>query len=426
MADNPLLSRGIETGWLEKFFGDPFNPLCVMLAMRTKLLLDVVDEMGKSYNLLRGIGFGWIDFGDIPGENPGDPDDYIPDPLNRPIGDGGGGDILRGPPAYNVYGGGVGHDNPTGSMAPASGFGGVGDPGAISSGTSSNVKIDCCKDVDDLSLSVSIEYITLEMECGEVQSLVLHGYNPACETSNFTWTLDPEQGDIDVTNPLAPIYTAPASGADCVATQVINLYCVGELVDSIVIALNTCPVTASILFTTNQMRVDETQTLTIDFALTACGAPEFTWTLAAGSGALSHATGDHTVYTAPATNVNCAGNPTITLSCGGVVLDTLKIAVNSSWSSYHALTDCCQCDWNWCKNNNIRHCEYYYNCDGTLHAGVNSAYCQGGAFPCHSPVNAEGLYSNQTCTALGWIDGVNDTRTAGMKTEGCCPYQVIV
>lgn len=81
----PLLEKGYLAGWIHKFFADPFDPLCVMLAMRAKTLLDLVDREGHSYNLIRMLGYGFIDFGEIPDEEPGDPGDYYPPDIDNPI-----------------------------------------------------------------------------------------------------------------------------------------------------------------------------------------------------------------------------------------------------------------------------------------------------------------------------------------------------
>lgn len=84
-ANLPLLRKGFEQGWIQRFILLPFDPICIMLALRAKLLLDAVDEFGHSYNLIRSLGLGWIDFGDLPGEEPGDPDSYLPPGIDVPI-----------------------------------------------------------------------------------------------------------------------------------------------------------------------------------------------------------------------------------------------------------------------------------------------------------------------------------------------------
>ena len=85
--EETLLRRGFNQRWIQRFIATPFDPICIMLAMRAKLMLDVVDELGHSYDLLRSLGMGWIDFGEIPGEEPGNPDNYVPPLIDQPIDD---------------------------------------------------------------------------------------------------------------------------------------------------------------------------------------------------------------------------------------------------------------------------------------------------------------------------------------------------
>jgi len=82
---NPLLLKGFTSGWIPRFINEPFDPLCVMLAMRCKAMLDLVDQEGHSYNLIRKLGFGFIDFGEVPDEEPGDPGAYYPPEIDNPI-----------------------------------------------------------------------------------------------------------------------------------------------------------------------------------------------------------------------------------------------------------------------------------------------------------------------------------------------------
>jgi hypothetical protein len=59
----------------------------------------------------------------------------------------------------------------------------------------------------------------------------------------------------------------------------------------------------------------------------------YSWSTTTGS--LDVATGNSVVYTAPATNPNCANNPTITLTCGGNVVDTVQIAIRANSFDYN-------------------------------------------------------------------------------------------
>ena len=81
--------------------------------------------------------------------------------------------------------------------------------------------------------------------------------------------------------------------------------------------------TGSIGYTTLQMQVSGTQTLTV---VNPTSGETYYW--AASSGSID-ATGLSVTYTAPAINPNCENNPTITLTCGGSVVDTITMALNT-------------------------------------------------------------------------------------------------
>lgn len=77
-------------------------------------------------------------------------------------------------------------------------------------------------------------------------------------------------------------------------------------------------------YTTLQMSTGATQELTVT------GSTGGTYNWSTTSGSLSAPSGDSVIFTAPATNANCTSNPTISLTCGGAVVDTLQIAVRST------------------------------------------------------------------------------------------------
>jgi len=394
MADYTLTKEGFTSGWLQRFFNVPFDPICVMLSMRTKMLLDVIDELGHSYNLLRAIGYGWIDFGDIPGEDPGDPGNYFPplhpiplppypppappgppgppmpgEPDYTPPGPGEPGYTPPGPgePGYTPPGPGEpGYMPPSGAPGGAggaggggggSGSGGAGGGGAPGSGAfgfspgdfgvggiggaaggGGGGKIDCCANIDLPGEKIKIGYDSLTMPCGSIKSFTIEGYDHGCLEINYTWDHSPAQGTFDISNVFAPIFTAPECGAECVSEQIINLYCNSVKVDSITIVINPCPAAAHIDYTDQQMDIDEDQSLSAVIDTYGCGTPVFTWAIVSGGGTLSVTEGPETVYTSPHTNANCLLNPTIELSCNGDVLDTLTIAVNAFTDSVLAYT----------------------------------------------------------------------------------------
>jgi hypothetical protein len=173
------------------------------------------------------------------------------------------------------------------------------------------------------------------MFCEDSQTLSPNEWSTDCDPSLYIWEIVgagyfSEFGDGDYTR----TYNAPDCGVDCANKATINLYCDSALpVDSIDITFYPCPKNASITYTTQQMQVNESQTLGIDKGDGQCGTDaNWFWELS-GGGTLSDPTSPTScTYTAPATNANCELNPTITLSCDGVVMDSLSIAVNAAGS----------------------------------------------------------------------------------------------
>jgi len=182
-------------------------------------------------------------------------------------------------------------------------------------------------------------------------------------------------------------------------------------------------------YTTLQMSVSGTQTLTV----VGWKAGEvYSW--ATTSGSFDTDTGTSVVYTAPATNAECANNPTISLTCGGNVVDTLQIAVtNSSVSGYAYATG---------HFDSASACNrggsggYYvagiyghknqYGCTGSFISNVSG---EGGSYTeygsCGAAYNAGFI---RLATNLGTTDcwgTVTDVRSASQKTAGCCPLALL-
>lgn len=122
-------------------------------------------------------------------------------------------------------------------------------------------------------------------------------------------------------------------------------------------------------YTTQQMSINGTQQLSVSGG----GGAPYKWSIIAGGGTIDQ-TGK---YTAPATNVSCANNPTIKVTdfCGN--LKTLKLAVNAvgvgTSGYYTGVVD-----------NNVPPCGWrvrsqYYNCDGSTNGapGGNFYACNG-------------------------------------------------
>lgn len=478
MPKNPLLLKGFTSGWLQKFFNEPFDPLCIMLAMRSRLLLDAIDEMGKSYNLLRSISYGWVDLGEVPGEEPGNPADYYPPGLEAPIiitppapgepgyvpptpgepgyvppGPGEPGYVPPGPgepgyippapgepgyvppgpgePGYvppggvgaipGYGGGGVG--GTTGAMAPPWGLSPTpGDLGGRAGGGAGYGGWNCCLDKDDPESYVHIGYVTLEMNCGDSQGLTVAGYKDGCLSADYTWAITQGSGSLDTSVEFMATYAAPAGGEACESPVAINLYCFGDLRSTIIITLNACPAAAHIDYADQQMLIDEEQTLSAGIDTPGCGTPVFDWAITAGGGTLSVSQGASTIYQAPHTNAECANNPTIELSCNGTLLDTLQIAVNASASYGVAALECithtcppCPTSSGYCGC-----CRRTFRCWGAPIPNGSTTMCT-----CKWPYQGKENWYAGTCAANGYIDGFNDRRTPQLKTGGCCPAQLL-
>jgi hypothetical protein len=283
-----------------------------------------------------------------------------------------------------------------------------------------------------------------------------------CDPSIYVWEIETENGgtfdevgDGDYTR----TYNAPTCGAGCVNTVKINLYCdTSDNYDSIEITIYPCPKNAAITYTTQQMQVSESQTLGIDKGDGQCGTgASWLWEILEGGGSLSDPTSPSgCTYTAPASNENCEQNPTIALSCDGVVMDTLDIAVNGSSNTtnpaYRQAVGFsefqCYFESNTCKWVCAVAGSFYYNCDGTFLSAYSSGVgylprysCGsgggmgvGGACDAYYGVNCCSSTSpwceskkDQYCTACSTaaeataLLGGADLRTAAMKTAGCCP-----
>lgn len=195
----------------------------------------------------------------------------------------------------------------------------------------------------------------------------------------------------------------------------------------------------SIGYTTQQMAVSTQQTLTVVGAVAGC---TYNWAIASGGGSLSSSTGTSVIYTAPATNAECALNPTITLSSGAVQCDVLYISVNAAGTTvagYHAshdiITDhstdqCCTRVVGVCYYR-VKAVNFY--CNNTY--GSTNRYCSAGhSLGCsvdqyYAWCSTECAIERASCDLVactdGCAEGVHDTRTAAQKTDGCCPLELM-
>lgn len=145
--------------------------------------------------------------------------------------------------------------------------------------------------------------------------------------------------------------------------------------------------TSNIGYTTQQMSINQTQTLTVT---NPDPGATYTWAVASGGGSISPTTGTSVVYTAPATNPNCNSNPTITMSVGSNICDTLRIAVN------YVTNPCVQATQSQCLGSQGP----YYACCTTFYN------CFGDAIPC---AQCGSCLSLNWCTAFGCsvVEGLN-------------------
>jgi len=207
--------------------------------------------------------------------------------------------------------------------------------------------------------------------------------------------------------------------------------------------------TPTISPTTQSLSVNEEENfVVINYGLIP--AECFTWAITSGEGTLSTDTGYATTYTAPATNTECAGNPTISLKCDGVEKDTLTIAINAvsgGNDAYHMVGSClsglrstevggyCTCSTAGADYDCMEITTYL--CNGTLsldplysaHAEINAfAPPQVDVGACAVPVHTCASGTKCACILEWWViqgyggsGTYKDVRTAEQITAGCCP-----
>jgi len=175
-----------------------------------------------------------------------------------------------------------------------------------------------------------------------------------------------------------------------------------------------CPQGVRIGYTTLQMNINESQGLSI----IGGGTGVYTWEVVIGGGSMSGS-----VYTAPSSNVNCLENPTITLSCNGVVMDSLRLSINAhgqgTWVYFVYKVETL-----WCGSEEFGGFTYcgmtrdFFDCtdrylfsDGVMAGGVFGDTCE----ECYD-YGAPG-------TTLSYFVAhpVADGRSNQDKLEGCCP-----
>ena len=166
-----------------------------------------------------------------------------------------------GDPGYTEPGGDVGGAG--GSMHPPSGLssspgdlGGAASPG----GSVTPPTGDPCADVDDPTQTVSFSYTTQGMGVDETQEFAVTGNHPRWSYEAYEWKISGGGGSMTRSGeaPPDPIYgpeeedydpearmfgfdvtlTAPADNAECAKNPTIELWCGGELMASLNLAVN--------------------------------------------------------------------------------------------------------------------------------------------------------------------------------------------
>jgi len=167
---------------------------------------------------------------------------------------------------------------------------------------------------------------------------------------------------------------------------------------------------------------------------------------AASTGSLSSNEGMSVVYTAPATNPNCANNPTITLTCGGAQVDSISIAINAinayavGYVTEVVSIGYCTIEYyppgviNRYFWNEMKVKCYALQCNGTV---TLSSYNDniGGLCPAKQDPSCScakayefAVWHTGICQCGGTeaIEGkFSDCRSSYLKTNGCCPIQLM-
>ena len=209
--------------------------------------------------------------------------------------------------------------------------------------------------------------------------------------------------------------------------------------------------TLSIEYTTQQMRVNESQALTardsaVNGALRCCNEHDIIWTVSSGGGSLSQSFGRSVTYTAPSANGDCLQNPTITLTDCFDRTASLQLAVNAVFSQDMAFQDGHDCllgecihDTNTgfptCGNGTLcmlQACYFtrsQYLCDGTEYEQL-LFQGQSGWDPCHTDGYCYSILGANACDgdwhdADWWCAHKIDCRTVAQMAEGCCPEQLL-
>jgi hypothetical protein len=329
-------------------------------------MLDVVDELGHSYDLLKSLGMGWIDFGEIPGEEPGDPDSYIPPVVDAPIA---GPDLppppLPGDPDY-VPGPGEPDYIPPEDLTPGDpGYTpGPGDPGYIPPGDIVPGEPGYVPGPDDQPYIPPPDRVPGDPGYGGIPGEppgYPEGWDEAIHPGHPDY--DPGPGEGGYAYPSSPgggFYGGdygpggsgtpggPYGGGGDYASLLPPLplgygpgwmfsgrgFGIGWFGDGIDCCLDKDNplLNVSIGYFTASINAGDTLGLTVEQAHEDCDGANYEWIEVNGVGSLDAESGLSVIYTAPATGHNCPGNAEIQLICNEEVIDTLEITINYDYA----------------------------------------------------------------------------------------------
>lgn len=216
-----------------------------------------------------------------------------------------------------------------------------------------------------------------------------------------TLIIDTDAQDGDIVN----VYALGDFGSECATSTRVSAECLCEEV--------------FINYTTLQMTVGGTQDLSSSNGL------RYDWVVTIGDSTTITEDASEITVTAPSSNINCQENIIVTMQCGtdseAEVCDTITIAVND-WDDMcdSAYTICCQDS---CCPNFV--CYAHYNCAG---GWIINADCGTGtacADPCPGQAGHWVIQDFADHCNCGTVGCVAETRSAAMKSGGCCPESLV-
>ena len=297
-----------------------------------------------------------------------------------------------------------------------------------------------------ICFGLEMGYTKTDMVVDEQQTLYVkdsNGDTVACPIT--VWTLS-GVGSLSESVGPTTVYTAPSYSEAGSDSATITLWCGGAVKDTLVISVaHSCDCLDTIEYTSLQMYVSQQQTLS------ASGAQSdecYSWQITSGGGSLSASTGKSVIYTAPSSNANCSSNPTITLTCGGSVVDSITMAVNAvvgygvGWYFTYSDTSVCPaCSSGFCLTIPGSPPLYLWNpgraerialqCSGSTSTSGFSTPFSGLEVDCDTAFEGwkgkamrelrSGLFPVPPAVWDSWYDN----RSEVLKGQGCCPAQLI-